>query len=101
MLLNPYNLYVFNRPNVAGAVLQTPSSLIDWLIWLAVYSKSSKRFESQTVETRELKFWENVHPKSSVMCHMSCVTCQLSPGSCYMYFFFTFKVVELVSEGSV
>ena len=51
---------VFNRPGVAGAVLQTPSSFIEW----SFSSKSSKQFLSQTVRARELTFWENVYHMS-------------------------------------
>ena len=107
---------LFNRPGVAGAVLQTTSSLIysdsQWVSQSAFSSKSSRYHKSQTIRARELKFSENVHPPqhviyhvsrvkchvSRVTCHMSCVTCHMS----YFFFFFFFdEVVKLIGGGSV
>ena len=73
---------VFNRPGVAGAVLQSPPLLINWFIHPLVQI-SSKHCQSQTGRARELTFWENVHPKLCVMCHVSHVTCHLSPVKIY------------------
>ena len=66
---------LFNRPGVAGAVLQSSLSLIHWLSESSFSSKSSKFHKSQTRRARE-----NVHPNnmSHVMCHMSHVTCHVS-----------------------
>ena len=87
---------LINRPSVAGA---------DRLVKI-----SSKHSQSQTGRARKLTFWENVHPTLYVMCHVSCVTCQVSPVTSQpsrvkVYFFLTiylsfikiYKVVELVS----
>ena len=72
--------YIFNRPRVAGAVLQTPPSLIQ----RPFSSRSSEHHYTQTVRARELKFW------------VSGVTRNVSP----FFFFFLAKVVGLVSGGS-
>ena len=69
-----------NRPGVAGAVLQTPSTFIN----SSCSSQSSKHCLSQTVKARELKFWENVHPPPFVKCHMSHVTCHMSCVRCHV-----------------
>ena len=68
----------FNRPCVAGAVLQT-------------------------IRARELKFFENFHHPQHVMCHMLHVTCYMSHVMCRMscvtcYIFFFYKVVGLTPE---
>ena len=47
---------VFNRPGVAGAVLQIPPSLIDSVSNSSFPSKYSKHHNSQTVRARDLKF---------------------------------------------
>ena len=65
-----------NRPGVAGAVLQSPPLLTDWLI--------DSSFIPKTIRARELKFWENVHPTPCVMCHLSPVTCYLSHVICHV-----------------
>ena len=49
-------LNVINRPDVAGAVLQTPLTFIKLLIKSAFSSKSSQHHKSQTVKARKLKF---------------------------------------------
>ena len=76
---------MFNSPGVAGAVLKTPSSFIQW----SFSSKSSKHDNSQTVRARKLKFWENVHPPhvSHFMCHESSVTCQVPGVTCQVSHF--------------
>ena len=112
---------IFNKPGVAGAVLQSPPWFINWL------REGCNKF-----------FWENVHPTLCIMCHMSCVPCHmscvmshvshvmchLSRVTCHLskYYFFNFhflfcifrffcfvfyhkkivdKVMELVGGGSV
>ena len=75
------SMKVCNRPGVAGAVQQTPLSLTHWVIDTC---QSSKRYKSQTVKARELKFWEKVCLPPRVMCHMSCVTCHMSRVTCHM-----------------
>ena len=75
---------IVNRPGVAGAVLQIPLLLIDWLSESAFSSKSLQHHKSQTVKARKLKFWENVHPPPCVTCQVSRVrcTCQVSGVTC-------------------
>ena len=73
--------YVFNRPGVAGAVLQTPSWFIHWVSHL-LFKISSKHSQFQTERARELIFWENVHPTIYFMCHVSYVTCHMSHVTC-------------------
>ena len=60
---------IFNRPVVAGAVLQTPLSLIDSVSQSAFSSQSSIYHKSQTIRARELR---ECSPLTT--CHMSCVT---------------------------
>ena len=87
----------------------------------SVSSKSSRYLHSQTLWSRDLNFWENVHLSpcvtchvslvtchmsslpchmSHVMCHMSCVTCHMSCVTNQIFCFF-YKVVQLVHRGSV
>ena len=87
-------VYVFYRPRVAGAVLQTPSTD-------TFYSKSSNYHKSQTERARELKLWENVHTLQHVTCHMSHVTCHMSCVTCHKCFLCVEKVVKLIGGGSV
>ena len=84
---------MFNRPGAAGAVLQTPLSLINWLIESSFVEISSEHLHSKTVRAGKLKFGEKVllpHLScvtchmSRVMCHMSGVTCHMSGVTCHM-----------------
>ena len=85
--------YIFKRPGVAGAVLQSPPLLIDSLINSLInplVQISSKHFQFQTQKTRKLKFLDNVHPTLCVMCHVSRVTCHVALVTCqkkYILFF--------------
>ena len=54
--LRVIDIMIFNRPGVAGAVLQTPSSLIDSVSESAFSSQSSRYHKSQSRRARELKF---------------------------------------------
>ena len=45
---------------------------------------SSKNLHSQTLQPRELKFWDMVHLPPPAMCHMSCVTFHMSYVPCHM-----------------
>ena len=56
---------MFNTPHVAGAVLQTLSSLIDSLSDWSFVKISSKHLHSQTLRARDLKFWHNVYQGST------------------------------------
>ena len=104
----------FNRPGVAGAVLQTPFWLIHSLTNSSFSSKYSRHLHSQTVWARDLEFWENVHLPWCVTCHIShvtghmlCFTCCVSHIACHIKIKKIKlkkkrkKVVELVSGGSV
>ena len=105
------NIYIFNKPGVDRAVLQTPFSLIHSLSNWAFPSKPSKHHYTQTVRARKRKFWENIHPPLCVTCQVSGVTCQVSHVRFHMsgvtcqvshvrWLFFD-KVVGLVSGGFV
>ena len=77
----------FNRPGVAGKALQTPLSLIDWLIHSfrgPFSSKFSTYHYPQTVRAKEMKFWENVHTTPSVTCDVSQFICHMSHIRCHM-----------------
>ena len=68
---------LFNRPGVAGAFLQTPPSLTDWV---------SDPFPSNlqntiTPKPLELGTW-NFYTLFTT-CHVSCVTCHLSHVTCH------------------
>ena len=73
---------IINRPGVPGAVLQTPSSLVDSFGNSSFVKISSRHLHSQTIRDRELKFWEKVD-----LPNMSCVTCHLSHVTCLMSHF--------------
>ena len=76
---------IFNRPGVAGAVLQIPSSFINWLIKRVNYpfpKISAKHLHSPTRRARDLKFRWNFHLPLSVTCHVSHVTCHVSHVIC-------------------
>ena len=96
-----------NRPGVAGALLQTPPSLINSVTHWCYSFRSSEHHKSQTAIARELTFWENVHTRPCVMRHVAHITCEMSPVMCHLspYFFILFlqqkKMVELVAGGSV
>ena len=106
---------IFNRPGVAGVVLQTSLSFIQSVSPWAFSSQSSRYHKSQTIRARELKFWENVRPQQHVTyicvtCHMlhvifhvSHVTCHMSQFFLLIFFFLFFldKVVKLIGGGSV
>ena len=81
------NIWIFNSPGVAGAVLQTPSSFIQWFIKWCFVQIFSKDCLSQTVRAGELIFWENVHPTPYVTCHVSHVMCHMSHVTCNLYIF--------------
>ena len=81
----------FNRPGVAGDVLQSPPLLID-SIFHPLVQISSKHCQSQTGRARELKFLENGHPTLCVTCHMSHV-------KKITFNFFLLKKMDKVVEG--
>ena len=69
---------------------------------------SLTKHHSETVRTRELKFWEIIHLPlpvtfnvSHVMCHMSHVTFHVSHVMCHMYLFLFFwtKCWSLLVQG--
>ena len=70
-------LLVFNRPSVAGTVLETPPPLTD-------YSVIHFLHKSQAIRARDLRFLHNVHHQSCVTCHMSIVTCHMSCVNCHI-----------------
>ena len=79
-------------------------SLTNW----SFFSKSSRHLHSLTVWARDLTIWENVPLPPCVTCHMSRVTSHMSQVTCHLshatiifFFFFSFKVVELIGGGYV
>ena len=70
-----------------------------------LFFRISRHCLSQPVRSRELKFWENVHPLQYVMCHMSGVTCQLSCARCHVsgvkYHIFFGQIGRSTWSGSV
>ena len=71
---------LFNRPGVAGPVLQTYLSFIHWFSRSSFVIISSTHLHLQTKRARELKLLEYVHPLhvSHVTSHMSRVTSHTS-----------------------
>ena len=70
---------IFNRPGVAGAVLQT-SPVTDWVSQRSFSYKSSKHRKSQINRARDLKFLYTMF----ITCHMSCAACHMSPVTCHV-----------------
>ena len=90
---------IINRPVLAGAVLQTASSLINLLI----HPFPPNLQHIINPKPLELGSWNfermfTPHHVSCVICHASHVRCHVS---CVMFFFFSDRVVELVGGGSV
>ena len=96
---------IFNRPDIAGAVLQTPLSFIYYLSHF--FSPNLQNII--TYQPLELTFLEKVHPPphthvtchvSSVMDQVSRVTFHVSPVTFFIFIFFFLvysdKVVEHV-----
>ena len=75
---------LFNRPGVAGAVLQTPLLLTDQVNHSSFVKLSLMHSHTQTVIGRERKYLENVHLPQPVMCHVSHDTCNVSRVTCQM-----------------
>ena len=76
--------FIINRPGVAGAVLQTPSLLINSFVNSSSVEISSKHCLARTVRPRDLIFLENVNPPLCVMCQVSDVMCQMLCVMCYV-----------------
>ena len=80
---------IINRPGVARAVLQTASSLIDWLIQSVREPFPPDLQSIITPKPLELESWffERMftpHHVSHVLCHVSHVMCHLSPVTCHL-----------------
>ena len=75
---------VINRLGVAGAVLQTSLSLINWLTdWLVIFLQI---FRSSSIQNRKSKGAEILREGSSATtCHMSHVKCYMSCGTCQVW----------------
>ena len=76
---------IFNRPGVAGAVLQSPPSLIHW----PSHPFPPNLQDIINDKPLELGSWNfermfTTHNMSHVTCHMSCVTCHVSHVMCNM-----------------
>ena len=83
-------VYLFNRPGLAGAVLQTALFFIH-LVSESVYSSIlSKYHKSQIVRARELTILRECSPPtkchmSHVSIHVSHVTCHVSHVTCHVH----------------
>ena len=75
---------IFNRPCVAGAVLQTSLSLIQWVILFLQTFKTSINPNRKIWRADILR--ECLPP---TICHMSCVTCHVSGVRCQVSQFFS------------
>ena len=87
-------LTIVNRPGVAGAVLQTPSSLIDEVH----LSQLVILFFKYLQNTFTPKPYELACEVSHVMFHLSHVNCHILNLD---FFNFFYKMVKLVGGGSV
>ena len=56
---------------------------------------------SETLRAKDLKLWENYHHTLCVMCPVSYVKCYMSLVTCHSSGFCFYKVLKLVSWGSV
>ena len=61
-------------------------SLIDWLSWSSLTSRSSNHHNLQTTRATELNFWKTVQHASCVTYHLSCVTPHMSNFICFHFF---------------
>ena len=75
---------MFTRPGEAGALSQTPLSLIKTLSQSSLVKISSSKLHSQKVRAREMTFLKKVHLPPPVMCQMACVICHVSCVSCHV-----------------
>ena len=64
---------IFNRPSVAGAVLQSPLLLTHWAILWFKYLPNTVNHKPEELDRRFIPYYV-----SCVMCHMSHVTCHVS-----------------------
>ena len=72
---------IFNRPGVAGAALQTPLSLINWLTLIeSPFPPNLQNIINP--KPLELGTW-NAYTMFTTF-HVSCVTCQVSPVTCHL-----------------
>ena len=87
---------IFNRPCVAGAVLQSPPVLINWFI---KWSFSSNIFQplqcTVNLKPEELVSWN--FERTFIPHYGSCVTCHVSPVTCP---FFCLKKIGLSGGAS-
>ena len=88
------------------------SDYINFLIDPVYTALWDSHLYSLTVNARELKFWENVHPHhvSKVICHVSHVRCHMSGVMClvsyvwyqmYLFLLYLDKAIGLVRWGCV
>ena len=102
----------FNRPGVAGAVLQTPSWLTDLITLFLQIFKTPSLPNHNSLGADILRGCSpstTCHPPTCVTCHVSYVTCHMSLVTCQMsidniiiiIIFFFLKSMELVVPGSV
>ena len=71
---------IFNRPGVAGDVLQTALSLINWLIGWVTDPFPPNVHNIRNPKPLELESWnfESMFTPHHVLCHVSPVTCHMS-----------------------
>ena len=95
------SLSVFNRPGVAGAVLQTPTSVWSFILFLPIFKTSllQNRMSSGPEILRQKSPPSMCH-MSHIPRHMSCVSCHVSYVMCHFFHFF-YKLEKLVGGGSV
>ena len=82
-----YFLHVFNRPDVARDILQTPLSFINSLTHLLTHPfppNLQDTFPPTPYELGTLMLRECSPPS---ICHMSCVTCHVSRVKCHLSHF--------------
>ena len=116
---------VFNRPGVAGAVLQTASWLNDKLIIIGNYQTRCSRSWSTNslvihylshsvmvcgiippdihniINPRPLELDSWNFERMFTPYHVSCVTCHVSRVICQKYFFFTFSLYKKIKKNLI
>ena len=99
----------FNRPDLGGSVIHTPSWFIHWLcqsviLWFK-YLENTFTPKPYKLQTWSFEIIITSLRLSHFMCYLSHIKCHMShvtrPISTFFFFSFFYKVVKIVGWGSV
>ena len=80
---NKQYIYFFNRPGVAGAILQTPLIFFDLLTDSLILCENI--FNKHSLPNRKSSGTDILRERSPPLtCHVSCVTCHMSHVTCHV-----------------